>query len=37
MADCAVCYTIDPKHDDEEAESGKRRNLGISARKKEET
>ncbi len=37
MADCAVCYTIDPKYDDEEAESGKKKGIfGIFGKKKKE-
>lgn len=37
MADCAVCYTIDPKYGDEEDESEKKKGIfGIFAKKKTE-
>lgn len=37
MADCAVCYTVDPKYDDEPSPEVKKRGVfGLFSRKKEE-
>lgn len=38
MADCAVCYTVDPKYDEESAPENKKRGLlGLFSKKKEIT